>query len=90
VNKLNSNFELSRIHIKHPVSGITYLSRGKNVDGEYRYLNCRYGTISDHQQSWGDKDVPWKGPGPPPLVAADFLKFFLISVLLGLLVLMTT
>jgi len=48
------------------------------------------GKISDHQQSWGYEDGPWKGPGPPPLVAADFLKFFLISVLLALLVLMTT
>ena len=46
--------------------------------------------ISDHQQSWGYEDGPWKGPGPPLLVAADFLIFFLISVLLDLLVLMTT
>ncbi len=30
--------------------------------------------ISDHQQSWGYEDDPWKGPGPPLLVAADFLK----------------
>jgi len=29
--------------------------------------------ISDHQQSWGYADGPWKGPGPPLLVAADFL-----------------
>jgi len=28
--------------------------------------------ISDHQQSWGYEDDPWKGPGPPLLVAADF------------------
>jgi len=28
--------------------------------------------ISDHQQSWGYEEGPWKGPGPPPLVAADF------------------
>jgi len=28
--------------------------------------------ISDHQQSWGHEDGPWKGPGPPLLVAADF------------------
>jgi len=27
--------------------------------------------ISDHQQSWGYADGPWKGPGPPLLVAAD-------------------
>jgi hypothetical protein len=46
--------------------------------------------ISDHQQSWGYEDGPWKGPGPPLLVAADFLKFFLISVLSNLLVLMST
>jgi hypothetical protein len=30
--------------------------------------------ISDHQQSWGYEDGPWKGPGLPLLVAADFLK----------------
>jgi len=28
--------------------------------------------ISDHQQSWGYEDGPWKGPGPSLLVAADF------------------
>jgi len=28
--------------------------------------------ISDHQQSWGDADGPWKGLEPPLLVAADF------------------
>jgi len=28
--------------------------------------------ISDHQQSWGYEDGPWKGPGSPLLVAADF------------------
>jgi len=27
--------------------------------------------ISDHQQSWGYEDGPWKGPGPPLLVVAD-------------------
>jgi hypothetical protein len=32
--------------------------------------------ISDHQQNWGHEDSLWKGPGPPLLVAADFLKFF--------------
>jgi len=45
--------------------------------------------ISDHQQSWGYDDGPWKGPKPSLLVAADFLKF-LISVLSDLLVLTTT
>jgi len=34
------------------------------------------GQISDHQQSWVYEDGPWKGPGPPLLVAADFKKFF--------------
>jgi len=29
--------------------------------------------ISDHQQSWGYEDGPWKGPGPPLLVAADLI-----------------
>ena len=28
--------------------------------------------ISDHQQSWGCEDGPWKGPRPPLLGAADF------------------
>jgi hypothetical protein len=30
--------------------------------------------ISDHLQSWGYEDGPWKGPGPPLLVAADFIN----------------
>ena len=45
--------------------------------------------ISDHQQSWGYEDGPWKGPGPPLLVPLIFI-FFLISVLSDLLVLMAT
>jgi hypothetical protein len=28
--------------------------------------------ISDHRQSWGYEDGPWKRPGPPLLVIADF------------------
>jgi len=28
--------------------------------------------ISDHQQSWGVEDGPWKEPESPLLVAADF------------------
>ena len=31
--------------------------------------------ISDHQQSRGYEDGPWKGPGPPLLVAADLSQF---------------
>jgi hypothetical protein len=31
--------------------------------------------ISDHQQSLGYEDGPWKGPGPPLLVAADLSLF---------------
>jgi len=27
--------------------------------------------ISDQQQSWGYEDCPWKGPGPPLLVAYE-------------------
>jgi hypothetical protein len=30
--------------------------------------------ISDQQQSWGYEDGPWKGPEPPLLVTADYLK----------------
>jgi len=33
-----------------------------------------YAEISDHQQSWGYEDGPWKGPRPLLLVAADFLQ----------------
>ena len=29
--------------------------------------------ISGHQQSRGYEDGPWKGPGPPLLVAADLI-----------------
>jgi hypothetical protein len=29
--------------------------------------------ISDHQQNWGYEEGPWKGPGPPSLVAADLI-----------------
>ena len=29
--------------------------------------------ISDHQQSWGYEDGPWKEPGPSLLVAADLI-----------------
>jgi hypothetical protein len=28
--------------------------------------------ISDHQQSLGYEEGPWKGPGPPLLMVADF------------------
>jgi hypothetical protein len=40
-------------------------------------VSKRYCTaeISDHQQSWGYEDGPWKGPGPPLLVAADLSQF---------------
>ena len=40
----------------------------------WRTLCCKPLTkkeISDRQQSWGYEDGPWKGPGPPLLVAAD-------------------
>jgi len=33
------------------------------------FTSCK---ISDHQQSWGYEEGPWKGPGPPLLVAVDF------------------
>jgi len=36
-----------------------------------RYFNNN--KISDHQQSWGYEDGPWKGPGPPLLVVADLI-----------------
>ena len=31
--------------------------------------------ISDHQQSWGYEDGPWKGLRPPLLVVADLSQF---------------
>jgi hypothetical protein len=53
-------------------------------------MNQTGSEISDHQQSWGYEDGPWKGPGPPLLGAADFKKNFLISVLSDLSVCETT
>jgi hypothetical protein len=34
----------------------------------------KYHKKSATTRSWGYEDGPWKGPGPPLLVAADFLK----------------
>ncbi|MCP4252602.1 MAG: hypothetical protein GY775_04170, partial [Candidatus Scalindua sp.] len=39
---------------------------------EVKLADDRLEEISDHQQSWGYEDGPWKGPGPPLLVAADY------------------
>jgi hypothetical protein len=43
-----------------------------------RYGAARNGIGSGHAKSattsWGYEDGPWKAPGPPLLVAADFLK----------------
>ena len=36
--------------------------------------------ISDHQQSWGYEDGPWKGPRPSLLVAADLIHKPLVSI----------
>jgi hypothetical protein len=38
----------------------------------YKKFPLYYQSISDHQRSWGYEDGPWKGPGPPLLVVADF------------------
>ena len=38
---------------------------------EIQVEHLRALSTSDHQQSWC-YDGPWKGPGPPLLVAADF------------------
>jgi hypothetical protein len=43
------------------------------------YKKWFFSKISDHQRSWGYEDGPWKGPGPPLLVAADFYKEFFDS-----------
>jgi len=45
------------------------IDKGVFLKGQSGY---RLYPISDHQQSWGYEDGPWKGPGPPLLVAADF------------------
>ena len=37
------------------------------------WARCALPIISDHQQSRGYEDGPWKGPGPPLLVAADLI-----------------
>jgi hypothetical protein len=37
----------------------------------FSYLPDSY-KISDHHHSLGYEDGPWKGPGPPLLVVADF------------------
>jgi len=39
--------------------------------------------ISDHQQSCGYEDGPWKRPGPPLLVAADYFNFFFNICFIG-------
>jgi hypothetical protein len=41
-------------------------------NGVYRLKIDAVIIISDHQQSWGYEDGPWKGPGPPLLGVADF------------------
>ena len=54
--------EFKRIHLLYSYILATLLfSQEKNT-----------AEISDHQQSWGYEDGPWKGPEPPLLVAADF------------------
>jgi len=37
------------------------------------FTGQQIGQISDQQQSWGYEDGPWKGSGPPLLVAADLI-----------------
>ena len=59
-------------------------NRMKNIHGSSDLLdptpqsggvseNRRSEVISDHQQSWGYEDGPWKGPGPALLMAADLI-----------------
>jgi hypothetical protein len=44
------------------------------VDRQGGIKKCvKYSKISDHQQSWGYEDGPWKGPKPSLLVAADLI-----------------
>jgi len=45
---------------------------GSVLGQEYLLLPELELPISDHQQSWGYEDGPWKGPGPPLLVTTDF------------------
>jgi len=51
------------------VSGVDQLQGA--VPPEIEGIAIIFTAISDHQQSWGYEDGPWKGPGPPLLVAAD-------------------
>jgi hypothetical protein len=45
-------------------------------DFSYHYTSLfsshRVLKISDHRQSWGNEDGPWKRPEPPLLEATDF------------------
>ena len=43
----------------------------ENLSVEFR-LQKGIAKISDHQQTWGYEDGPWKEPRPSLLVAADF------------------
>ena len=56
-----------------PVRDSHYSNAGLMRTGFGRHRDG--GEISDHQQSWGYEDDPWKGPGPPLLVAADLSQF---------------
>ena len=50
---------------------------GNKLQGPtYKIRQHRNSSISDHQQSWGYEDGPWKGPGPPLLVPLIFPDFF--------------
>jgi len=80
-----TKFEARRVHSTEKIPhGIRYSislhdrnnTRILGFDNAHGYKpeKKKYGAskISGHQQSWGDGDGPWKGPGPPLLVTADF------------------
>jgi hypothetical protein len=68
-------YELEQGGIRDEIYTFTAHSvNSSNYQGKAHLFSHFPGTleISDHQQSWGYEDGPWKGLGPSLLVAADF------------------
>ena len=65
----------SRVVVVVTGSGLKYLPVLKEFDVSpvSVELDKLSQVISDHQQSWGYEDGPWKGPRPSLLVAADLI-----------------
>jgi hypothetical protein len=63
VNKLDTK--------ENPIGGRLSVPEHHNSTFVNRRLPFVMLEISDHQQSWGYEEGPWKGPGPPLLMVAD-------------------